>query len=111
LRQRGGQQFHREFLLMNLGKVVGTVVATQKESSMDGLKFMLVKHVDPEGKETGGQVVAVDAIGAGPGELVLVATGSSARQTAVTKDRPCDAVIMAIVDSWEIGGAEKYRKD
>jgi ethanolamine utilization protein EutN/carbon dioxide concentrating mechanism protein CcmL len=43
--------------------------------------------------------------------LVLVATGSSARQTAVTKDRPCDAVIMAIVDSWEIGGTEKYRKD
>ncbi len=96
---------------MNLGKVVGTVVATRKESSMDGLKFMLVKHVDPEGKETGGQVVAVDAVGAGPGELVLVATGSSARQTLATKDRPCDAVIMAIVDSWEIGGAEKYRKD
>jgi len=46
--------------LMNLGKVVGTVVATRKEPSMEGLKFMLVKHVDPEGKETGGQVVAVD---------------------------------------------------
>ena len=96
---------------MNLGKVVGTVVATQKESSLDGLKFLLVKHVDTEGKETGGQVVAVDAIGVGPGELVLIATGSSARQTAATKDRPCDAVIMAIVDSWEIGGTEKYRKD
>ena len=59
----------------------------------------------------GGQVVAVDAVGVGPGELVLVATGSSARQTLATKDRPCDAVIMAIVDSWEIGGTEKYRKD
>jgi microcompartment protein CcmK/EutM len=96
---------------MNLGKVVGTVVATRKEPSMDGLKFMLVNHVDPEGKETGGQVVAVDAVGAGPGELVLIAAGSSARQTLATKDRPCDAVIMAIVDSWEIGGTEKYRKD
>ena len=96
---------------MNLGKVVGTVVATQKESSLEGLKFLLVKHVDTEGKETGGQVVAVDAIGVGPGELGLIATGSSARQTAATKDRPCDAVIMAIVDSWEIGGTEKYRKD
>ena len=96
---------------MNLGKVVGTVVATRKESSMDGLKFMLVKHVDTEGKETGGQVVAGDAVGGGPGELVLVATGSSARQTLATKDRPCDAVIMAIVDTWEIGGTEKYRKD
>ena len=96
---------------MNLGKVVGTVVATQKEASMDGMKFMLVKHVDPEGKETGAQVVAVDAVGVGPGEFVLVCTGSSARQTALTDKRPCDAVIMAIVDSWEIGGAEKYRKD
>lgn len=96
---------------MNLGKVVGTVVATRKEPTMDGLKFMLVKHLDAEGKETGGQVVAVDSVGAGPGELVLIATGSSARQTLATKDRPCDAVIMAIVDSWEIGGTEKYRKD
>ncbi len=96
---------------MNLGKVVGTVVATQKEASMEGLKFLLVRLVDSEGKETGGQVVAVDAMGVGPGELVLVASGSSARQTLATKDRPCDAVIMAIVDSWEIGGTEKYRKD
>jgi microcompartment protein CcmK/EutM len=96
---------------MNLGKVVGTVVATQKEASMEGLKFLLVKIVDSEGKETGGQVVAVDAMGVGPGELVLIASGSSARQTLATKDRPCDAVIMAIVDSWEIGGTEKYRKD
>ena len=96
---------------MNLGKVVGTLVATRKEASMDGLKLMLVRHVDTEGRETGGQVVAADAVGAGPGELVLVATGSSARQTGATQNRPCDAVIMAIVDSWEIGGVEKYRKD
>ena len=96
---------------MNLGKVVGTVVATRKEASMEGLKFMLVKFVDSEGKETSGQVVAVDAMGVGPGELVLIASGSSARQTVATKDRPCDAVIMAIVDTWEIGGTEKYRKD
>ena len=96
---------------MNLGKVVGTVVATRKDPSMEGLKFMLVKHVDAEGRETGGQVVAADAIGVGPGEFVLVATGSSARQTTATQNRPCDAVVMAIVDSWEIGGVEKYRKD
>jgi len=96
---------------MILGKVVGTVVATRKDPSMEGLKFMLVKNVDSEGKETGGQVVAVDAVGVGPNELVLYASGSSARQTVITKDRPCDAVIMAIVDSWEIGGVEKFRKD
>jgi microcompartment protein CcmK/EutM len=96
---------------MTLGKVVGTVVATRKEASMDGLKFMVVKAVDAEGKETGGHVVAADAVGAGPGELVLIAAGSSARQTLATQNRPCDAVIMAIVDSWEIGGVDKYKKE
>jgi microcompartment protein CcmK/EutM len=55
--------------------------------------------------------VAADAVGAGPGELVLIATGSSARQTLATQNRPCDAVIMAIVDSWELGGVDKYKKD
>jgi microcompartment protein CcmK/EutM len=96
---------------MTLGKVVGTLVATRKEPSLDGLKFMVVKTVDAEGKETGGHVVAADAVGAGPGELVLIAAGSSARQTLATQNRPCDAVIMAIVDSWEIGGVDKYKKD
>lgn len=96
---------------MTLGKVVGTLVATRKEASMDGLKFMLVKTVDIEGRETGGHVVAVDAVGVGPDEIVLVAAGSSARQTVATQNRPCDAVIMAIVDSWEIGGVDKYKKD
>ena len=95
---------------MNMGKVVGTVVATRKESSMDGLKLMLVKYVDSKGKETGGNVVAVDSVGAGIDELVLVATGSSARQTTATDIRPCDAVIMAIVDSWDIDGSIKYKK-
>lgn len=95
---------------MNLGKVIGTVVATRKESSMDGLKLMLVRYVDAEGKATGGHVVAADAVGAGPEEMVLVATGSSARQTVATDKRPCDAVIMAIVDSWDIDGATKYKK-
>jgi ethanolamine utilization protein EutN/carbon dioxide concentrating mechanism protein CcmL len=95
---------------MNLGKVSGTVVSTRKEETMDGLKLLLVKYVDSDGKETGGQVVAVDAVGAGPDELVLVASGSSARQTKATDKRPCDAVIMAIVDSWDVDGTTKYRK-
>ena len=77
---------------------------------MDGLKLLLVKYVDADGKQTGGQVVAVDAVGAGPDELVLVASGSSARQTKATDKRPCDAVIMAIVDSWDVDGTTKYRK-
>ncbi len=95
---------------MNLAKVLGTVVATQKEESLEGLKFLLLGILGPDGKTAGGQVVAADAVGAGVGELVLFATGSSARQTLVTENRPCDAVVMAIVDSWEIEGEERYRK-
>jgi len=95
---------------MKLGKVVGTLVASQKVSSMNGLRFLLVKDVNAAGEETGGQVVAADAVGAGVDEYVLVASGSSARQTTATDNRPCDAVIMAIVDSWEVGGDVVYRK-
>ena len=96
---------------MILAKVIGTVVSTRKEESVRGLKFMLVRPVDLDGNETGSIVVAADAVGAGPGEMVLYATGSSARQTIMTDRRPCDAVIMAIVDNWEVGGDIKYKKD
>jgi len=95
---------------MRLGKIVGTLVASQKQDSLIGLRFMLVKDVDSNGKETGGHVVAADTVGAGIGEYVLVASGSSARQTEQTHNRPCDAVIMAIVDSWEIDGKRIYQK-
>jgi ethanolamine utilization protein EutN/carbon dioxide concentrating mechanism protein CcmL len=95
---------------MILAKVTGTVVSTRKEPSMEGLKFLLVKPIDLEGKAGSNFVVAVDAVGAGVGEMVLYATGSSARQTEMTRDRPCDAVIMAIVDNWEVAGKIKYKK-
>jgi len=95
---------------MVLAKVVGTVVATRKEGSLEGLKLLLVRVVDEEGKETGANIVAADAVGAGPGEIVLIASGSSARQTTMTDKRPVDAVVMAIVDSWAVGDVEKYRK-
>jgi microcompartment protein CcmK/EutM len=96
---------------MLIGKVVGTVVSTRKEEELTGLKFLLVRGMDTEGKPTSTLVVAVDAVGAGVGEVVLYASGSSARQTAVTKDRPVDAVVMAIVDQMEVGGELKYVKD
>jgi len=95
---------------MLLGKVVGTVVATQKEPSLQGLRFMLVRAVDDQAKPTGATVVAADAVGAGVGEYVLYASGSSARQTLRTDKRPVDAVIMAIVDQWEVGGETRYKK-
>jgi microcompartment protein CcmK/EutM len=95
---------------MLLGRVVGTVVATRKEPQIEGWALLLVRQVDAENRDAGGYVVAVDAVGAGVGETVLYASGSSARQTEATRDRPCDAVIMAIVDTWEIGGTEVFRK-
>ena len=95
---------------MLLGRVTGTVVATRKEPLAEGWKLLVVRQLDAEDKETGGYVVAADAVGAGVGEVVLYASGSSARNTAMTKDRPCDAVIMAIVDQWEVEGREIYRK-
>ncbi|MBM3289901.1 MAG: ethanolamine utilization protein EutN [Candidatus Hydrogenedentes bacterium] len=96
---------------MQIGRVAGTVVSTAKEPALEGRTLLVVKTLDVDAKETGGYVVAVDAVGAGVGEVVLVATGSSARLTEATRDRPSDAVIMAIVDSWDIGGVVKWRKN
>lgn len=95
---------------MHLAQVIGTVVSTKKEQSLSGLKLLLLRNVDMEGKPSGATVVAADAVGAGPGEMVLYASGSSARQTVATDKRPVDAVVMAIVDQWEVGGETKYKK-
>ncbi len=95
---------------MFLGRVVGTLVSTQKEASLNGLKFLVVRRLSVANEDERGYVVAADAVGAGLGEVVMVATGSSARQTVMTDKRPCDAVIMAIVDSWEVDGREVYQK-
>ncbi|HEX4932511.1 MAG TPA: EutN/CcmL family microcompartment protein [Gemmatimonadaceae bacterium] len=89
---------------MKLGKVIGSVVSTRKDPSLASLKLLIVENLAPTLEREGGYVVAIDSVGAGVGEVVLYATGSSARLTAVTKDRPVDAVIMAIVDSFDIDG-------
>jgi len=95
---------------MLLGRVAGTLVASNKEPSMVGMKFLIVREVNVENEDAAGYVVAVDAVGAGVGEVVMYAQGSSARQTEFTHERPCDAVVMAIVDEWEVDGTTKYRK-
>jgi microcompartment protein CcmK/EutM len=95
---------------MQIGRVSGTLVSTAKEPTLEGRKLLIVRFLDVDAEETGGYVVAVDAVAAGVGDVVLVATGSSARLTEATKDRPNDAVIMAIVDSWDIENEVKYRK-
>jgi len=95
---------------MRIGKVVGSVVATQKDARMADLKLLVVQVHSHRNEETPEYVVAVDAVQAGLEDMVLFATGSSARQTELTDQKPCDAVIMAIVDSWDLGGANVYEK-
>ncbi len=95
---------------MNLGRVAGTLVASRKEPLMEGLTLLVVRQLDVDNTETGGYVVAVDAVGAGVGEIVMYASGSSARQTEATQNRPADAVVMAIVDTWDVDGETVYTK-
>ncbi|MBI1931353.1 MAG: EutN/CcmL family microcompartment protein [Ignavibacteriales bacterium] len=91
---------------MVLGKVIGTVWSTRKDEKLVGSKFLIVKELDLEYKPKNNFIVAVDSVGAGVGETVLYATGSSARATAQTKDKPVDAVIMAIVDKLDVSVKE-----
>ena len=95
---------------MKLGRIVGTVVSTRKDEKIEGLKLYLVRDVSLAMEEQGSFVVAADAVGAGVGELVLYASGSSARQTKLTDGRPIDAVVMAIVDAVDSGRTSLYSK-
>lgn len=95
---------------MILGQVIGSIVSTRKDESLVGLKLLLVQELTVDLAPTGGVVVAADAVGAGVDEVVLCASGSSARLTDVTKDRPVDTVIMAIVDSFDVHGEWRYNK-
>ncbi len=97
---------------MVLAKVVGTVVSTRKEPRIEGIKFLLLEKIDPatmKGKKD--FLVAMDSVGAGPGEVVFYAAGSSSRMTSVTDGKPSDATITAIVDVLEIDGSVVYHKD
>lgn len=91
---------------MFLGRVIGTVWSTKKDEKLVGAKFLIVRKLDLELKDKNDFVVAVDSVGAGEGEVVLVATGSSSRQTHLTQDKPVDAVIMAIVDKLDVATKE-----
>lgn len=96
---------------MFLGKVIGTVWSTKKDDKLVGAKFLLVRELDIDLNEKERFVVAVDSVGAGDGETVLVASGSSSRMTTFTKDKPVDAVIMAIVDKLDISVRELLEKE
>ncbi|MBK9293506.1 MAG: EutN/CcmL family microcompartment protein [Oligoflexia bacterium] len=96
---------------MIIGKVIGTCVATVKDSKLEGLKMLLVQPVSPKIENQGSMVVAIDSVGAGIGEVVLYASGSSARQTEATNNKPVDAVIMAIVDTLEVNNEVTFQKE
>src|SRR3990172_2982265 len=100
---------------MFIGKVTGSVVASQKIKSVIGKKLLLVQAMGVEGepavlKSTGRTAVAIDTVGAGEGELVLVTQGSSARLTDMTADVPTDAVIIGIIDAIQVGEKEIYKQ-
>jgi ethanolamine utilization protein EutN len=93
---------------MFLAKVIGNVVATQKNAKFQGMKLLLIQPCIAREQtitESGSSVVAVDSVGAGLGECVLFTQGSSARLTPATKEAPVDCVIVGIVDTVELNGA------
>jgi microcompartment protein CcmK/EutM len=95
---------------MLIAKVVGSAVATIKDKNLTGTKLLIVREADINGEPIGKPLVAIDTVNAGLADLVLIASGSSARQTELTKERPVDAVIMAVLDSLEVEGKVTYRK-
>lgn len=90
---------------MILGKVIGTVWSTCKDESLIGAKFLVVRHLNPDNSPRDETIIAVDTVGAGVGDVVLVSQGSSAQQTDFIKSKLVDAIIVGIVDSLDI--AEK----
>ena len=96
---------------MNLGRVVGTVVSTSKDPNLEGLKLLVVQHVNVDMSDSNAFSVAADGVGAGAGEYVLLVTGSSARMGTNVKNRPIDAAVLAIVDAVEVNGELVYRKE
>lgn len=95
---------------MRIARVIGNAVSTIKAEPLRGSKLLVVQAASPRDELYGEPFVAVDAIGAGEGELVLIGEGSAARRTNQTTDAPVDAVIMAILDSLDVNGEMTFRK-
>ena len=93
---------------MNLALVRGTVVAAKRSDGIDGATWLLVEECSQEGKGRGDSLVALDMVGANPGQLVLLTQGSSCRWTSRTAERPMDTLIVAIVDQIEQDGRMTY---
>src|SRR2546427_9982872 len=93
---------------MIIARIVGTVVSTQKDERLEGRKLLIVRPINLDGTDTSGYVVAVDTVGAGFHERVLVVAGSSARLAQGMKDAPVDAAIVGVIDTGDITSQEVY---
>lgn len=94
---------------MFIGRVIGTVWATRKDERLDGLKLQIVREVGLNLEPTNKFVIAADVVQAGMGEIVLVSTGSAARQSPLVEKRPVDALIMAVIDNLEFKGDQELQ--
>jgi carbon dioxide concentrating mechanism protein CcmL len=95
---------------MQIAKVRGTVVSTQKDQSLTGVKFLLVQFIDEEGQLLPRYEVAADSVGAGINEWVLVSRGSAARKLSGSEHRPLDALVVGIIDTVNLDGLSLYNK-
>lgn len=95
---------------MQIAKVCGTVVSTQKEPSLTGVKFLLLQFLDEAGNPLSEYEVAADSVGAGLDEWVLVSRGSAARQTQGSETRPLDAMVVGIIDTVSVSNRLLYSK-
>jgi carbon dioxide concentrating mechanism protein CcmL len=95
---------------MQIAKVRGTVVSTQKDQSLTGVKFLLVQFIDEEGRLLPRYEVAADSVGAGIDEWVLVSRGSAARKLSGSEHRPLDALVVGIIDTVNLDGRSVYSK-
>ena len=87
---------------MIIARIIGTVVASQKDERLNGKKLLIVRPINLDGTDGSGYTVAVDTVGAGFHEKVLIVTGSSARLAEGNKDCPIDAAIIGVIDSYEV---------
>jgi microcompartment protein CcmK/EutM len=95
---------------MKIAKVVGVTVCTVKEPRLEGSKMLLVSDADQTGKAIGPPYIAQDVVGVGPGELVIVVQGSSARAAVWDNNAPVDAAIVGILDSLQYDGETTFKK-
>lgn len=95
---------------MQIAKVCGTVVSTQKDPSLTGVKFLLLQLLDEQGNPLPEYEVAADTVGAGVDEWVLVSRGSAARQVSGSESRPLDALVIGIIDTVSLDSGLFYSK-